>query len=648
MMTIQKRIFQITLFVLIFVLCSFFGLMQVAKGARFHHLNLLHQKHVAELRADHLEAINANKVDIVDLRKTLTSILELPVACLNLVNVLDRTIMSIIGTGLAIQLCEEEVVTSTKMLVVLDQYENSEITFAELKSSFVETLNIYDENSVLFEKPIEKTVDFIVAVSFISFLVLSVLLTIAFILIIRSISNAVLQMEKNTRALAKSEALNRKLAHFDTLTGLPNRNYFLEKLKDEVQLASKTNSEVAMLFIDLDHFKDVNDSMGHNAGDELIHLAGERIAACISNNDIVARIGGDEFNLLIHGSDCHKTAKLVAEKILASISVVFAIKARDTYITASIGVAVYPHDADNVDDLQKYADLAMYHAKSKGKNTVEFYSSDIEIGVTARIQMAKDLRLALDRNEFMLHFQPVIRLTDLRITGAEALIRWHHPELGMVSPVDFIPRAEETGDIVALGEWVLQTACIQCKQWYDQTGGNFTVAVNVSPVQLSSGTFVASVHEALELSGLPASALDIEITENLVINEADQSVATLFELSKLGVRLLLDDFGTGHSSLSYLHKLPFDVLKIDRSFIQKLEQRDTKNITSSIIAMAHELDLEVIAEGVETADSLTMLQDMNCAFAQGYLFSPPVPAKEIDCDKIYLSDPSQRNDRNVA
>lgn len=284
--------------------------------------------------------------------------------------------------------------------------------------------------------------------------------------------------------------------------------------------------------------------------------------------------------------------------------------------------------------------MAMYKAKSLGKNRAEFYTNILEQETKLRTRMDAHLRNGVDSQEFSLHYQPVVSLSDMRVTGVEALMRWNHPEMGMISPAEFIPRAEQSGLIIPLGDWALRTACKTARIWYETANGEFKVAVNVSPVQLSSDTLVASVKRALEESGLPPSALDIEITESHLVDENDKSIATLHELSALGVRLLLDDFGTGHSSLSYLHRLPFDVVKIDRSFISTLDSESERgNITSSIVAMAHELGLEVIAEGIEKCSSLELLRSMKCEYAQGYLISRPVPADEIDCNKIHQIPP---------
>ena len=608
--------------------------MQVAKGARFHQLNLLHQNAVSRITNLHVKIRETGQLKPEALRYQLEEILSLPIECLTLVTPVDRLVMRLIGTYLAVELCEQEVVTTNTMLAVLDNHQAGYTNRNELTALLATTIDTYNDNSVAFEHPIAKTVDVIVTMTGAAFGVLSVLLAIVIVLTMRSIHRSLRQMDAATRALHRSEQLNHELARVDTLTGLPNRNLMLERL--QTHFDESVNSRSALLFVDLDHFKDINDTLGHHSGDNLIRMAAERISRCISENDTVARIGGDEFNILLPRFEDSQHPRQVADKILHALSQPFDLGGKQRWISGSIGIAISPDNADNSEDLQKFADMAMYKAKSLGKNRAEFYTDSLEEEMKSRTRMDAHLRNGMDCREFSLHYQPVVSLSDMRVTGVEALMRWTHPELGMISPAEFIPRAEQTGLIVPLGDWALRTACEAAKTWYDEANGDFKVAVNVSPVQLSSDTLVASVKRALEESGLPPSALDIEITESRLVDENDTSIATLHELSALGVRLLLDDFGTGHSSLSYLHRLPFDVVKIDRSFISTLDFESKRaNITSSIVAMAHELGLEVVAEGIEKCSSLELLRSMNCEYAQGYLLSRPVPADEIDCGKIH-------------
>lgn len=643
-MVIRRRLIQITVTVVLFSIFLVFGLFQVAKVAHFHQLNLLHFKYVVELESKLPATLDGGALDVEGIHKSLVSIRAQPAACLDIINDFDRFVMRLIDTDIAIQLCVDALKIADDTLLALQRYSDSELPAETMHTILVNSAAVFTDHSVHFEAPITKTVKFITASMLIISSVLSLLMVAAIVYAGRSISKTVVMMNETASALEESELLNRKLAHFDSLTGLPNRNLLLNRLGHQISVARRKNSEFALLFIDLDRFKNVNDSMGHHAGDQLIREAGKRLVDCIRSSDTVARIGGDEFNVLLGEVSTAEDSAIVAEKIIKVLAEPFHLKGQNVYISGSVGISVYPNDADNTDDLQKYADLAMYQAKAKGKNSFEFYSSDLASQAGARLQMEQHLRLALERGEFMLHYQPVVKLQDMRTVGVEALLRWSQPELGMISPVDFIPVAEETGLIVDMGVWVLREACKTAKLWRDQCSPDFKIAVNVSPRQLRAEGFVASVKQALAAAQLPPSALDLEITESLMIEEDELSLGALQQLSELGVRLLLDDFGTGHSSLSYLHRLPFDVLKVDRSFVDKLhERRGSHDITSSIVAMAHALNLQVIAEGLESEADLAILQELQCEFAQGYLFSPPIPASEIDCNKIYCLERSKHN-----
>ena len=635
-MLIQKHLLQITVIIVAFSLLLLLGLFQTAKGAKLHQLNFLHIKYTSELNSVLAQGEDEAQIAHAKLHDLLTNIRAQPLACLELINSFDKMMMSLIGTAHAITLCHEDANTANTALYNLKRYNQRKISQQELYQELKKSSDIFTEHSAKFEKPVRDTVNFIVTSTLLPLSLLSLFVVLFFCYAAKKITNTVDEMHETADALAESEERNRMLAHYDSLTGLPNRNLLQDRLAHQSVMCQRKKNSMALLFVDLDRFKNINDSMGHSAGDTLICQASDRIASLIRKSDTLARIGGDEFNIMLNDLSKIEDSSIVAKKILKGLAEPFDILGQKIFITACIGIAIYPNDSDDVNSLKKYADLAMHQAKKKGRNSLEFYSKELEEKNNAKLTMEHHLRHALENREFSLHYQPVVRLSDMQVVGAEALIRWHNAELGLVSPMDFIPLSEETGLILEIGDWVLQEACQRACEWRQKGNPDFKIAVNVSPRQLLSEHFLTSVHNALNVSQLPASALDIEITENIMIEEDSISLSILNELSKLNIHLLLDDFGTGHSSLSYLHRLPFDVLKVDRSFVMQLDNEEEKsNIVPSIIAMAHELNLSVIAEGVETDSASKTLQGLHCEYAQGYYFSRPVPAEEFDCNKNY-------------
>lgn len=639
-MIIKKRLFQITLTVVTFAILLVFGLFQVTKGARFHQLNFLHAKYTAELTAlipaSHYVPIE----DTREIMQALKNIRAQPLECLKLINTLDYFIAKLANLDKGAKLCKADLVEANWAIDAVKEFDNHKIPTKQFYNTLVSATYTFRMHSDQLEELAEKTVKVIIRSVLISSAVLGVLMFFLLVYLMRSISKTASQMQKTSKALEESEKKNRQLAHFDSLTGLPNRNLFIERLDCLFSLAKRHKQKLVLLFIDLDQFKNVNDSMGHHAGDDLICEASKRIAFCLRKNDTVSRIGGDEFTVILSDIGDRGTVEYVSKKILEQLAKPFNILGQEVFISGSIGIATYPDDTDNVNNLKTYADLAMYQAKNKGRNCFEYYSSELEEKINKKLYLEKQLRQALEREEFILYYQPVIDLTTMKTVSLEALIRWEHPDLGFIDPMDFIYIAEETGLIIEIGDWVLYEACRNLRAWRDDGNPDLKVAVNVSPRQLISENFLISVKNALALLELPPSALEIEITENILVEEDSVSTSILREISSLGVNLLLDDFGTGHSSLSYLHKFPFDILKLDRSFVAKLhsEQEGKANIIPSIIAMAHKLGLQVVAEGVETQDSLVSLKNLNCEYAQGYFISHPLPAEEINCSKVYHFD----------
>ena len=431
--------------------------------------------------------------------------------------------------------------------------------------------------------------------------------------------------------LIASEQQARYQAQHDSLTGLPNRALLQDRLQQAVSRAERGQEGLALLFVNLDDFKHVNDSLGHLAGDEVLRIIAARLRCCVRKVDTVARLDGDRFVVALGGLHVDANAGAIARKILHALSQPVVVDQRPLYAAASIGIAVYPSDGTAVDALLQAADTAMYHAKALGKNNIQFHSAELQLGARQRFEMEGELREALIRGQFVLHYQPQIDMRDGRVLALEALVRWQHPTRGLVPPLEFIPLAEDTGLIVPLGEWVAREACHQLHRWRRAGHHALRVAVNLSPRQIWTAGFVETVQDVLEQSGLPGDALDIEITESLLMQPTPENIATLQRLADLGVRLYVDDFGTGYSSLGYLKSFPIHALKIDRSFVRHITDnaRDL-TITSTIIAMARQLQLQVIAEGVETEAQARLLLEHGCVVAQGYLYGRPMSAAAID------------------
>ena len=434
----------------------------------------------------------------------------------------------------------------------------------------------------------------------------------------------------------------RHLAFFDSLTGLPNRWYLADRLKLAVEAAKRQGRVVGVLFLDLDRFKRINDTLGHNIGDELLKGVGERLRASVRSTDclarvdvdasesVVARLGGDEFIILLTEIRTVEDGARVAQRILDAMAPPFLLHGQEVSVTVSIGISVYPVDGKDVDSLLKNADTAMYHAKEKGRNNYQFYTESMNARALDRLILENDLRKALEQEQFVLYYQPQIDVPSGQIVGAEALLRWMHPKAGLVPPSDFIPLTEELGLIVPLGEWVLRQACLQGRRWREDGFPSFRVAVNVSARQFQEEDFVATVSRILSETGLPAGNLELELTETVVMKDVDKSSDSLSRLKEMGIRLSIDDFGTGYSSMNYLNRFRLDTLKIDRSFLKGIpKDADHVAIANAIIAMAKGLNLSVVAEGVESTEQLEFLREVNCGGMQGYLVSPPVPIEKF-------------------
>lgn len=427
-----------------------------------------------------------------------------------------------------------------------------------------------------------------------------------------------------------SEERIQYLATHDSLTSLPNRFMFSEILELAIETARRNGRKLAVLFIDLDRFKNINDTLGHEAGDLLLAEMAGRFRQCLRASDVVGRLGGDEFVILIQDLESPDQAARVARKILSAAVKPVLVYGQECRVTASIGICLYPDDADNENTIMKNADIAMYRAKEEGKNNYQFYSHDIKARSLERLIMENNLRLALERNEFFLHYQAKRNLKTGEIAGVEALVRWQHPQLGIVSPAQFIPLAEETGLIVLIGRWVLKTACEQSVAWMKQGLPPLCMAVNLSVRQFFDDRLIDDVATALKESGMPPELLEMEITEGMVMQDAERAIRILSAIKQLGVRLAIDDFGVGYSSLAQIKRFPIDTLKVDSSFIRDIPQnREDRAITEAIIAMGKTLSLTVIAEGVETEEQERFLREHACDQSQGYYFSKPISPDEF-------------------
>ncbi|MEP4890603.1 MAG: EAL domain-containing protein [Aliiglaciecola sp.] len=612
---------------------SFF---KVDKSSHFHQLNIRHFKHTLELNAlitipKPIES-GHNLYSIDDVREVIMKIREQPKSCLNMVGFFERFFMEAINTDAIISLCKKDLAIANEALRLIAQYENQEITLQELQNELVSALSQFKQNSILFEAPVQKTVEFVTHITILIIIVMSILVLFFTHKIGTAVTAVLNKRSEAMKALAKSEERIKQLAYKDSLTGLPNRNLLEHTIETAIAKADRQAAQFAVMFVDLDRFKDINDTLGHSVGDTLLVEMAKRIAHTVRESDSVLRFGGDEFVAVTDCFDSIETIDNIAHRIIEAVRKPIELESMQSYITASIGIACYPQNGEDCNSLLKHADAAMYQAKNAGKN--QFQSYDMQSGskLNRRLTLAAQLHQAIKFDEFSLVYQPIVHLPDNQTIGSEALLRWTNSENGVIGPDEFIPIAENAGLIVDIGSWVLEQACKQCKIWHDAGAKNHAMAINVSTYQLKDKHFTKRLTDTLNKHALSAESVHIEITENSAITEDKVSVQTLHELSELGAKLLLDDFGTGYSCLSYLQNLPFDVLKIDKSFMPA-----NNTIASTIIAMGHELNMEIIAEGIETYQCYQFLRNLKCQYGQGYFFQKPVPAEQFDIFKKFIA-----------
>ena len=441
---------------------------------------------------------------------------------------------------------------------------------------------------------------------------------------------ASIEAHKLTEQVETAKADLDHLAHHDVLTDLPNRILLQDRLSQAIELARRQGRQLAVMFMDLDQFKHINDSLGHAVGDQLLQSVAQRLVACVRHSDTVSRQGGDEFVLLLPHIEHAEDAALSAQKMLAALALPHRIDQHELHITASIGISIYPGDGQDTETLIKNADTAMYYAKENGRNNYKFFEQDMNARAVQRQSVEASLRRALERQEFVLYYQPKINLHSGTIVGVEALIRWQHPQRGLLPPAQFVPIAEDCGLILPIGRWVLRQACLQAQAWLQAGLPPVTVAVNTSALEFRAKDFLENIRATLKDTGLEPRYLELELTESVLMRDAESTDSLLHALADLGVKLAVDDFGTGYSSLSYLRQFPIDTLKIDRSFVNQITSNpDYATIVSAVIGMGKSLKQSVIAEGVETAEQYAFLLAQQCDEGQGYYFGRPVVAEAL-------------------
>lgn len=422
------------------------------------------------------------------------------------------------------------------------------------------------------------------------------------------------------------------LAYHDALTGLPNRMLFMDRIDQAISRAQREDGQFALLFIDIDHFKVINDSMGHDAGDQLLNLISARLRDVLRKSDTVARLGGDEFTVIIEYLQHPDDVIQITKNILSALDLPAEINGKEVYVGGSIGIAMYPQDGENFGVLLKNADTAMYKAKELGRNTFQFYASEMSHKAMQRLELENQIRTALKEDQFEVYYQPKVDLQGNKCIGVEALVRWNHPQRGFISPDDFVPLAEEIGLITHLDEWVMKTACLQFMQWKQQGYPLNNLSVNISSRHFKEGNLIEYCTTLLEMTGIAAECLEIELTESALVDNYSNAKYILDKLHTMGLRIALDDFGTGYASMAYLKEFPFDTVKIDRSFIRDIPQdHEDAAIVTAMIQLSQALKLNIVAEGIETDQQRQFLYDNACSYGQGYLWSRPVSAAELDC-----------------
>ncbi|PKM08924.1 MAG: histidine kinase [Gammaproteobacteria bacterium HGW-Gammaproteobacteria-4] len=633
----RRRLFAIVAIIAVLALLAVTGFVQLAKVARFHELNALHMQATHGLIRQ-LDAADGALPEPALLRASIEQIRAQPLACLRESGVFERLEITLLGGDALLRLCENDLALADRTLAQIDAYQGGALDDSGLIAQIAIAARSFGEHSDAFIAPVAALGKRLVRIVLVGSAVATVLALVAVLGIIRRARENIAQLQAANLSLAQSEGRNRQLALYDSLTGLPNRSLFLDRVNQAVAFTRRSNTSLALMFVDLDRFKDINDSRGHGAGDALLKTISERLQSVVRSSDTVARLGGDEFAVIVGQVADRNDPVMVALRTLDAVSKPMQIDGVEHQISASIGITLCPQDGEDAATLLKNADLAMYETKAAGRNGYRFYSLQTDENARSRVRTEQFLRAAVGAGQLLLHYHPIVDLSDGHTVGAEALLRWNHPEDGLVFPDSFITLAEETGLICEIGYWVLDNALAQCKMWRAQQP-SFTMAVNVSVRQLRDPEFVDHVANVLAKYDIPAASLHVEITESLFLAGEDLALSTLHMLGELGVSLSIDDFGTGYSSFGYLRQLPFRILKIDRSFIRGVPGNpDDAAIASAILSMAQSLGLSVVAEGIEFDHHMAFLRAQSCPFGQGYLFSLPLPAAQFDPGARYPVD----------
>lgn len=634
---IRRRLLAIMCTIVAICALAVVGMAQMAKVAHFHELNALHLQASDALRT--LMQDSAPGLPSRDgLRQAVAQVRTQSFACLREIGWLERQEIRWLGAMPLLSLCEEDVAQADRILALIDAHAAGSIGASAFATEISGATRAFFDRSNTFIAPVAVVGSAVRRWVMVGMIGIG-LIAIAFVVgIVRRINGAVTQLHHANESLAASELRNRQLALYDRLTGLPNRNLFIDRLDQAIANAQRAHGVLAVMFVDLDRFKNVNDSLGHDAGDELLAVIGGRLLNVVRDTDTVARLGGDEFAIILNQIAHANDPSRIAQRMLDVVSTALEIDGVETQVSASIGITLYPQDASDGATLLKNADLAMYEAKSHGRNGYRFYSHGSDENTRLRVRTEQLLRRAVAAGQLRLHYQPIVDLGSGATIGAEALLRWQHPEDGLVFPDSFIALAEETGLIAEIGIWVLDAALAQCALW--RTGNpDFAMAVNVSVRQLRDPTLIDQLTALLARHAIPPGNLHVEVTESLFLSGDDVALSTLHILGEMGVVLSIDDFGTGYSSFGYLRQLPFRILKIDRSFIRNVpESRDAVAVASAILSMAQALNLKVVAEGIETERHRGFLRTMHCPLGQGYLFSKPRPAEEFDPEHRFAID----------
>lgn len=625
----RKRLLAIVAIIALLCVLAVTGFVQLGKVARFHELNALHLQATHALN-EQIHASAGALPNIDALRQIIEQVRAQPLACLREAGAFERFEIAVLGGNALLRLCERDLALADHSLAEVAAYQAGTLSAAELMARITAAAATFREYSDAFIRPVAELGQRLVRIMLVGMLLVATTAIGVAWGIVRQVRSAIARLQAANLSLAQSEGRNRQLALYDSLTGLPNRSLFLDRVNQAIAFTRRSNTSLALMFVDLDRFKDINDSRGHGAGDELLKAVSQRLQAVVRSSDTVARLGGDEFAVIVGQVADRNDPVMVALRTLEAVAKPIQIDGVEHQISASIGITLCPQDGEDADTLLKNADLAMYETKAAGRNGYRFYSQQTDETARSRLRTKQFLRTAVASEQLLLHYHPIVDLRNGHTVGSEALLRWNHPEDGLVFPDTFIALAEETGLICEIGYWVLDQALAQCRIWRVQQPA-FTMAVNVSVRQLRDPQFVDQVAALLAKYTVPAAALHVEITESLFLAGEDLALSTLHMLGELGVSLSIDDFGTGYSSFGYLRQLPFRILKIDRSFIRGVPGNpDDAAITSAILSMAQSLGLSVVAEGIEFDAHMTFLRGQACPFGQGYLFSLPLPAAQFD------------------